>query len=225
MTPFAPDPTPPACAAALDLLQRQLDGDLPDLTPAVEAHLETCADCRERFQAADDLLTALAVLDGPRPTSLLTERLIVAAQRDLTRRRRLRHWQLAGALAAAVLLAVWVARPRPGVPAPAPTPAPDSLAVARTDPPAEPPELRRSFAEAGEAVVSFTRRAAREAVGDGRLVLPEVPVSTGLAAGPWAPAAAPLADAGAGLAEGFEPVATSARRAARLFLRDLPLMD
>jgi len=37
------------------------------------------------------------------------------------------------------------------------------------------------------------------------------------------PAAAPLGEARAGLAEGFEPVATSARRAARLFLRDLPL--
>ena len=53
-------------------------------------------------------------------------------------------------------------------------------------------------------------------------MLPDVAV----AAPTWPdlePAAAPLADARQGLAEGFEPLTTSARRAARLFLRDLPL--
>ena len=212
MTP-APHPTPPDCAAALAHLQRQLDGDAPDLPPAVEDHLDACPDCRERFQLAPDLLAAIPRLDSARPSPLFTERLVVALQRDEQDRQRSRRRQLAGALAAAALLAVWLNWPRPAAPVPAvvqDTPRPASVA------------WRRSVAEAGEAVVALTQRAAREAVGDGRIVLPEMPV----AASPWPdlePAAAPLADARQGLAEGFEPLTTSARRAARLFLRDLPL--
>jgi hypothetical protein len=214
MTP-APHPTPPACAAALAYLQRQLDGDAPDLPPAVEDHLEACADCRERCQLAPDLLAGLPRLDSPQPSPLFTERLLVALGRDECTRQRSRRRQLAGALAAAALLAVWLNWPRPEVSAPTPT-------FVQNNSRPEPLEWRRSVTEAGEAMVGLTQRAAREAVGDGRIVLPEVPLTTQ----PWPdlePAAAPLADARQGLAEGFEPLTTSARRAARLLLRDLPL--
>jgi hypothetical protein len=225
MTPDPP-PTPPACDAALEYLQRQLDGDAPDLPPAVEAHLEACADCRERFRAAPDLLATLSRLDAPGPPALFTERLIADVRRAGDRRRRLRRWPLAGALAAAVVLAAWLARPRPDTSAPAPAPAAPGL-VQDSPRLAGPPELRRRVAEAGEAVAALTQRAAREAVGGGPLALPEVAMPAGLPDWDAAldPAARPLGDARQGLAEGFEPVATSARRAVRLFLRDLPLTD
>jgi hypothetical protein len=68
--------------------------------------------------------------------------------------------------------------------------------------------------------VALAQRAAREAVGEVDITLPEVPVS----AQPWQAlelATAPLADARQGLTEGFEPMVSSARRAMRLFLREV----
>jgi hypothetical protein len=218
--PDTPDPTPAACAAALAFLQRRLDGDPAVPPPAVATHLAECADCRERFRAATALEAALARLDRPGPPALLTERL-VSRVRAHARRRRRWFWTAGATLAASVALAVWLARPGP-VPAPPPD-APDMPAVVHDASPTAPPTLRQGFTEAGEAVVSLTRRTAREAVGVGRQLVPDVP----LPPAPWPPtvetAALPLDDARQALADGFEPVATSARRAARLFLRDLPL--
>ncbi len=228
MTPSRPAPAdhdspPPGCAAALDLLQRQLDGDGPDPTPEVEAHLHECASCRGRFLAARDLQIALALAAPVQPTPLQTDRILLAVQRDWHRQRR-RRWLRAGALAAAAVLAVWLAWPRPQVPTPAP-PAPQSPDIVQQAPAPEPPPLRQSVTAAGEAMVALTRRAAQTAVGEGRLVLPPVAVPPDLTAAAkdaLDPAARPLGDAGQALANGFEPVATSARRAVTLFWRDLP---
>src|SRR5690348_18387120 len=102
MTPARPDPpdvSPPACAAALALLQRRLDGESADTPPEVAAHLAGCADCRGRFRAADALATALARRAAPAPSPLFTERLVARVQQDY-RRRRLWRWGWAGALAA-----------------------------------------------------------------------------------------------------------------------------
>src|SRR5207244_1019716 len=87
--------------------------------------------------------------------------------------------------------------------------------------PVVPSSLREGFAEAGGALAALTRRTAEEAAGRGRLLLPDVAVPD-----PWpAVAALPLGGARQGLAEGLEPVTTSARRAVSLFLRDLPLAE
>ena len=109
-------------------------------------------------------------------------------------------------------------------------PDPEAPQVVReTSPPAPaPPSLRQGFAEAGEAVVALTRRAAAGAVGEGRQLLPEVPVPAALTAPPLGPAfdvaAGPLTDARQALAEGFEPVATSAPPGGPpVPARDLPL--
>jgi hypothetical protein len=212
----------------LDFLQRRLDGG-GAMPPVVEAHLTACADCRARFRAAQVLDTALARLAPPAPPALFTERLVAGVQDDY-RRRRLWRWQTAGALAACVALAVWLSWPRPERPAPGPS-VPDSPQVVQEGPrPADaPPTLGQGLAEAGEAVVELTRRAAAEAVGEGRQLLPGVPVPSALSAPPLGPAfdlaAGPLDDARQALTDGFEPVTTSARRAARLFLRDLPLAE
>jgi hypothetical protein len=82
--------------------------------------------------------------------------------------------------------------------------------------------LKQEFTEAGEAVAALTRRAAVDAVDAGRQLVPAVPPPQ------WLATLEPTRsfdEAGIGLADGFEPVATSARRAARLFWRELSMSD
>jgi hypothetical protein len=83
------------------------------------------------------------------------------------------------------------------------------------------PDLRSNFAEAGSALAGLTRRAAAETVDNGRVLVPpvEVPLVLDIR---LEPAARPLDVARQGLSEGFEPVATSARRAVNMFWQDLP---
>jgi len=214
MTAPDPDPAiPPECATTLDLLQRRLDGESVETPADVAAHAAGCRDCRERFSASRLLAAAPAPHEPPVP-NMLTERIVVGVLADARRRRRLRRWSLgAVGVAAAVTLAVWLARPT--TPVPPVEPAPD---LVREQPP---PNLREGFVEAGEAVASLTRRTATEAVGP--VTLPTEGASWW--AVPTLPAARSFDDTGVALADGFEPVATSARRAARLFWRELPLAD
>jgi hypothetical protein len=202
-------PIAPECGPAIDLLQRRLDGDAVILPVDVTVHVASCQTCRERFAAA----SVLAATPVPPVPSELTER-IVAKVLSEGRRRRLLRWPVAvAAVAAAVALAVWLGWPSPTPPV---QPGPELV----HEPSAPAPNLRQDFAEAGEAVASLTRRTAADAVDAGKHLIPAVPVP------PWPdlePAGRPFEDSGQALADGFEPVATSAKRAARLFWRDLSL--
>jgi hypothetical protein len=207
MTPFAPEPT---CEPALQALQRRLDGESFRFTPDVQAHLEICPDCRERFRLARSLIAVYPPrYDAAEPSSVWTERLVGAVITD-GRRRRIKRLGVAWALAAGVLAAVWLARPVPETSSDGPLPV-----VART------PNLREDLAEAGSALAALTRRAAAETVDHGRVLVPPVEVPPGLDIR-LEPAARPLDLARQGLSEGFEPVATSARRAVSMFWQDLP---
>ncbi|HTK78625.1 MAG TPA: hypothetical protein VL371_25430 [Gemmataceae bacterium] len=138
-----------------------------------------------------------------------TDRLVGAIVID-GRHRRIKRLGVAWALAAGVLAAVWLARPVPL------SSSDGSLPIA-----ARTPDLRSDFAEAGSALAGLTRRAATETVGQGRVLVPPVDVPLALDIR-LVPAARPLDSARHGLSEGFEPVATSARRAVNLFWQDLP---
>jgi hypothetical protein len=211
----AEPPIPPECATTLALLHRRLDGESVETSAEVAAHAALCPDCRARLVAARLLAAAPAPHEPPVP-ALVTERIITGVLAD-ARRRRSRRWSLSTiGIAAAVTFALWLTRPTTPV-----TPIPSVPEVVREQPP---PNLREGFVEAGEAVASLTRRTAAEAVG---------PVEWGLPTdGPewWsmptlqAPSR-PFEDAGVALADGFEPVTTSARRAARLFWRELAQDD
>lgn len=211
-------PTPPDCEPALALLQRRLDGEIADAPPEISDHLATCCDCRERFAAARFLLTKLPRKPAP-ITPFLTERLVSGVVQDLRRQRRLRLTAYAATgLAASIALVFWLGRgngSRPG-----PTPQPPEI-VQNVKP--TPPLLKKELAEAGEAVASLTRRAANQAVDTGRPFVVDVPAPTWPS--PIEPSARVIDDAGQALAEGFEPVTTSARRAARMFMRDLPMTE
>jgi anti-sigma factor RsiW len=113
------------------------DGLSADERQAFALHLEQCPDCRRQLdqqRRIDHLLRQGAGDDVPVPPGLTVrvERRLRAA-----RRRRLAVW--AGALAAAVLLAVgvsaWLMRP---VPTPEPLPAP---ATVKVEPPPAPPQV------------------------------------------------------------------------------------
>ena len=147
----------------------------------------------------------------------LADRIVADVLADFPRRRRLRlvrQISYAGmAMAAAILAAIWLMRPAPS---PAPIPAKEMLANAD----AAAPNLKRDLGDAGTAVAALTRRAADEVAEIGKQLLPP-------SAPPLAPPqpVRPLGDAAPALANGFEPITSSARRAARLVLREFAMED
>ena len=201
----------PACAEALDVLQRRLDGDVVAAPPAVVAHIAGCADCRGRFAAVGSLFTALASTELA-VSPLMTERIVAGAIADVRRSRRVRRWSFAVGVAAGVMGALWLTR------SPAPIiPQPDAPELVQGS---APPDLRQDFTKAGEAVAALSRRTAADAVDAGRQLIPTV------SSPQWPSESEPVRsfnEAGAGLADGFEPVTTSARRAALLFWREVPI--
>jgi hypothetical protein len=188
------------CREALDWLQRRLDGANAAMPASVAEHMGVCADCRERTQAASRLLASLGARSARHmPTPLMTERIIRAVERD-RRQLRLRRWAAgATALAAAIVLAVWL-----------------SNSGQRS---ATAPSLRRDAADAGQAVASFSKRAAIETVGESRLLVPQIEMPK-IVNSSLALATAPIENTGRSLADGLAPVTNSARRAVNLFFGD-----
>jgi hypothetical protein len=203
------------CSAALAIMHCWLDGDAVGVPPEVAAHLSLCADCHGRFAAMGQMSAALIRTESLPVPPLLTERIVAGLLAD-NRRQRLKRWSLAGVgLAASVALAVWLSWLGGPAPSPAPTPLPEMV----TSPPPSGPGMQKEFSDAGEAVAALTRRTASDVVGVGRQFVSTMPSP------PWPPdmepAGRPFEEAGAALADGFEPVTTSARRAARLVWREL----
>src|SRR5207244_3173774 len=105
---------------------------------------------------------------------------------------------------------------------------PEPVAKMEEAPPSVPP-LQQSAGEAGSALASLLTRTADETVNQGRMLLPDhVPAPMINAVDDW-PATfespnLPLREAGHGVSAGLEPVASSARRAFNLFLREIPPM-
>jgi hypothetical protein len=221
-----------SCHAYRDLLNQRLDGTAPPGAGGAE-HLRECPSCRALAAAARRLDEGLRLLALPAAPPELAARVVarVVADRRRTRRRR-RRWVVTVGLAAGLLLALGLRLDWRGHPA---SPAPEAGAPVvqggqdpggEIKPPAEAPTLRQSAEEAGVAVAALTRTTAGETVEKTRSLLPQV---SGAALPepelPSLPAARPLREAGEGVSAGLEPVATSARRAVDLFLRELPPMD
>jgi hypothetical protein len=213
----APVPNPHDCDAAMAVLHRWLDRESIGVPPEVAAHLSACVECRERFAASGQLATAMIREESLPVPPLLTERIVAAVLTDRQHRRR-QQWRMAGAalaIAASIAVVIGLAWPSGSSPNPAP-------AIVKAPEPTG-PGVQKEFAEAGEAVASLTRRAATDVAGIGKQLVPPVQSPT------WPPdlepAAKPFEEAGAALADGFEPVTTSARRAARLVWRELAMDD
>jgi predicted anti-sigma-YlaC factor YlaD len=189
------------CRESLDWLQRRLDGAGLGMPASVAEHARDCADCRGRIQAANQLFAGLGTRSARyMPTPPMTERIIRAVERD-RRQLRLRRWAAVGtALAAAIVLAVWLS----------------NAGHRNTGSPAM--SLRQSAADAGEAVVAISKRAVNETVGESRLLVPQLEMPK-IVNSSLALATAPIENTGRNMADGLAPVANSARRAVNLFFR------
>jgi hypothetical protein len=220
------------CPECQELLLQGLDGPT-GADAALEQHVRQCPDCRELARATRCLQHGLTLLPPPRPPEGLADALVGAVLRD----RHARRFRVAlAALAACVLLAVGLAlrwflpAPHPApvdpdVALPSPPPRPQELPPPEAPEPA--PSLQESVAQAGSALSALTARTAGAAVERTWPLLPRVPVPAvdPMALPPLDAPARPFVEAGQAVSEGLEPVASSARRAVGVFLRELSPMD
>jgi anti-sigma factor RsiW len=234
------------CSESHDLLQQRLDGEALADRAALERHLAQCPDCRTLHAAAGRLEEGLRHISPPVPPPGLGTAIVARALAD--RRARRRRRVLGGmALAASLLLAVWVgygasgpegrfkerfdrmlvavgwkkAEPTNDWKPPEPLPTPP-LVVASSG-----QSLRASMADVGTAMVALTRRTADETVEQTRILTEVLPAPMGVVFDavppmPEQPLVTAWQETSQRVASGFEPVATSARRALSMLLRERP---
>ncbi|AMV24886.1 hypothetical protein VT84_10845 [Gemmata sp. SH-PL17] len=104
------EPNALECRAAVNSIQRALDGDVSPDALDTDPHFSVCATCRERLRAARVVLAVLAAPSEPVTESVgFTDRVLHAVHEDRHTQTRQRIYKVAAcaALAAAVLLAVF----------------------------------------------------------------------------------------------------------------------
>jgi hypothetical protein len=219
------------CLECQELLQRRLDGEAVDRA-ALERHLASCPECRERHAAAALLLEGLAGLPRPQPAPDLADRTAARVLRDLRARRLRRRLWVGLALAASLLLAV-VGYLRLSPSAPETPPSAKAPPKVKAPAPAKAgPSLRESMDETRDALEALAGRIASKAVEEARALndsasavqfvsLGSVPQMAPLTQ-PLDATAAGLRQGGRGAAIGMRTVSHSARRAFNYFLRKMP---
>jgi hypothetical protein len=219
------------CSEFQHELQRRLDGDGTGDGADIERHLASCSSCRELQALSSRLIRTLDGQIAPVPPGGMNDHIVSLVLSELSARQQSRkRWSRRLAVAASLLLAValgyslWQSHRKPG--------SSDSDALVKTQQkpsPAQAP-LSLNIQEAGNTLVALVNRTADETVGQGRVLLPRG-VSAPALSSPeaWQPNLEPgtqsLREAQEGVAVGFEPVTSSARRAVNLFLREIPPME
>ena len=217
-----------SCSEFQRLLQQRLDGEpQPESNPS-ERHTAQCPACRALEATAERLEEGLRRLRPPVVSDDLGQRIVAGVLAERRQRDRLRYRRLAlvGAVAAGLLLAVFLGYSRR--PATSEPMAKDSKRQLPPTVPSRDPSLDESVQEASSALVSLMNRTADQAVEQGRVLIP--PVQVAMPALPpadaWqAPLEQPVASlrtARHGVAAGLEPVTNSAVRAVNLFWREIP---
>jgi hypothetical protein len=212
------------CPACQELLQQLLDGTEPVDQVALDEHVRSCADCRSYHEIARRLQGGLKSLRLPAPPLGFSARVVAVVQEDLRRaRRRVRlRFALGCAIAASVAVAVAI---RLWPAAPTQVPRNDVVKKENREPQPAPAVAsmtpRRSVETAVEAMASLTSRTTSQTVDETRKLMPLVEPT--LPEMPWDTAMPTLSlhGAGHGVSEGFEPMATHAKRAVDLLRRDL----
>lgn len=229
------DFVPPACGPTIDRIQAALDGELAPELLTTDPHSSTCVNCRERIRAAQLLLTALSqpsnLLAVP---SRLTDSVLSAVQSDRRSRTRRRTFAFVGALAAAVVVAVWVvsrAFDRPNPTDPQPSDLARTTPPRATDPPTAPaphqPPIRINdqLAKTGDALLDSSRSLIEPAEAGPKVVaaLTDSVLKTSTAPLPaeFGSARQPLAELPEAAKIGLEPVTGSAQKAFSRLLRDV----
>jgi hypothetical protein len=218
------------CLECQELLQRRLDGAAVPDRAALERHLASCPECRERHAAAALLLEGLGSLPPPQPAPDLADRTAARVLRDLRARRLRRRLWIGLTLAASLLLAV-VGYLRLS-PSALETP-PSAKAPPKVKAPAKAgPSLRESMDETRDALEALAGRIASKAAEQARALndstsavqfvsLGAVPQMAPLTQ-PLDATAEGLRQGGRGAALGVRTVSASARRAFNYFLRKMP---
>jgi hypothetical protein len=93
------------CTDCEHSLQEYLDSRGTATPPEVQAHLDVCSFCRERFRAARLCLDSWSKTPSPLPSVAFTQRVLSQVQQNRRRQVQQRRWL---GLAAAVLLALTV---------------------------------------------------------------------------------------------------------------------
>ena len=233
------------CRDYQDWLQAELDREA--FAPASELadHVASCSDCRQLQAAMGRLQRGLRSQPPiPVPPDLCSR--IVSSVLGERRRRQQRRRLLAGALAlaACILIAIWVNAVW--------NRSPDDNSVARDNPPSndavgmvatihelsihavtslpkapavEP--IRATVSDATSAVAGITAHTVDATVAKTKVLLPNIdgPLLSPMEdASPLEPATTSLVETGQSVSAGFEPVTNSAKRAISLFRRDLPAL-
>lgn len=222
-----PPPEPPACAPTLAWIQGLLDGENAPEPREAAAHRAGCPACAARYAGALRLIEGLANLSPPAVPILLTERILDGLTAEPVRhaRRNIRIIAACVALAASVFIAVLAVVGWPEGPATRVVVSSSFVAPKEPEPePARPSPLTDALNQAGTAAAALTRKTAEESfsVKLPTLSLPRMPMDSG-----------PLEDiepAVTGLQNGaalsVSPIASSAKRAANMFWRELgPAID
>jgi hypothetical protein len=217
-------PVAPECAAALESLQRRLDGDEFPERESITLHRAQCSSCREREAAARRLVEGLRRTEMPSPPPGLSDRVIDGLKAEPFRRRIRRFKFVAAclALAACIVIAIFIADDFRNTQTRVVS---SSIRKAPPEGPGKgdsrPAPLQDSLNEAGSAVASLTRKTATETIFSKipPLTLPKVP-----AAAPFErlePAVASIQDVQHGAVFGVAPITNSAKRAANMIWREI----
>ena len=218
------------CLDCQELIQRCLDGEpTPSEGDDFATHLILCADCRDQYAAAQCLLDGLRVLPPCQPPAGLLERICRQVMVEQARVARFRRPLVGSVVAASLLMLSWAVYTASRAVSVADTQA-RRTGAPLPGAPTDSSSLHRSIQEAGLAVVALTRRTADETMDQTKLLFPvSVPQAHVGDAGELWQALKPPADSFRELQEamatGLEPVATSARRAVGLFLREIPPIE
>jgi hypothetical protein len=240
------EPVPPECRATVDALQRLLDGDVSADALGADPHANACAACRERVRAARVLLSVLAAPAEPVAVPEgFADRVVTAmwAERH-TRTRRQTFAAAVAALAAAILVAVGLARyysPPPQAPVfvpdvverpakppePAPAPREKPPGTPEIAPAPRPLRVGEALAQTGQAILDAPKPLA-ESVSvapklfdalSGPFKLPAAPVDPMAVA--LEPARKSIVDLPVVAQHGLEPVTGTAEKAFNRFLQDV----
>jgi len=225
------------CTESHDLLQQRLDGEPIADRAALDQHLSACSDCRLLHAATGRLEDGLRLLTPPAALPALTMTIVDCVLDDRRRRLRARRWFTATALAASLLLAVFLGsaawsswgsvEQSARVVGPIKAKPPEPIAKGPTEDESNAPSVRGSLLEVGSVFASLTRRTASVTVGESKLLLPDALPAAPLTESPalqfqLEPPAQSWKQATEGVSAALDPVTTSARRAFGMFLRDRP---
>jgi hypothetical protein len=222
------------CSEFQNWLQARLDGESSADAGDVERHQAVCSSCRDLHTAAQRLVHALKAQVHPALPGGMSDHIVSAVLGEIaTQGEAQKRWNrrlgVTAALAASLLLAAlgyswWQSNRKPG------PRNPESFANKNEKSPPAQTQPSLNIQEAGSALVALVNRTADETVSQSRVLLPQqvsapsLPVSQD-----WQtnlePGAESLREAQEGVAQGFEPVTSSARRAVNLFLREIPPME